>query len=272
MDRHLEDLRAAAHGAQARRVPQRNPMPEPSAGMHFDTKTMAPKIQRELQIRTDGPKTIPKPGMDEKPDNAHLGTSSAQSLRVSEDAVIFSFIYERVELTKPGKGNGASIQQRELQGQNTRKALSEIPAHDQLRISTRIRLMVRFRPAGLFLVLYLLMSLFSGAMAHPVPSGSSGATETRTLANDSMLDKVVGQLDLNLLAQVLLCLVLGGWLVVIRYTRQYDAGFWALLTASLTHVCFVHDPKANGAVCLLKIVTHTRSDQSVFYSFHSQKV
>lgn len=46
-------------------------MPEPSAGMHFDNKTMAPKIQGELQIRTDGPKTIPKPGKDEKPDNAH---------------------------------------------------------------------------------------------------------------------------------------------------------------------------------------------------------
>ncbi|EXF83540.1 hypothetical protein CFIO01_00682 [Colletotrichum fioriniae PJ7] len=237
-------------------------MPEPSAGMHFDNKTMAPKIQGGLQIRTDGPKTIPKPGKDEKPDNTHLGTSLAQSLRVSGDAVIFSSIYERVELTKPDKGDGTSIQQWELQGQNPRKALSQIPARDQPRISTRIRPMVRFRPAGLFLVLCLLMSLFSGAMADPVPSESSGDTETRSLANDSMLDKVVGQLDLNLLTQVLLCLVLGGWLVVIRYTRQDDAGFWALLTASLTHVCFVHDPKANGAVCLLLSLILVRINQS----------
>ncbi|KAK1639349.1 hypothetical protein BDP81DRAFT_391470 [Colletotrichum phormii] len=99
-------------------------------------------------------------------------------------------------------------------------------------------------------------------MAHPVPSESSGATETRTLAADIMLDKDVSQLDLNLLIQVLLCIVLGGWLVVIRFTRQESAGFWALLTASLTHVCYVHDSKANGVVCLVLSLILLRINQS----------
>ncbi|KAK1688447.1 hypothetical protein BDP55DRAFT_629555 [Colletotrichum godetiae] len=126
----------------------------------------------------------------------------------------------------------------------------------------RIHPLVALRLTLPFLVLCLPGPVFPGAMAHPVPSESSGATETRTLAADIMLDKVVSQLDLNFLIQILLCIVLGGWLVVIRFTRQESAGFWALLTASLTHACYVHDPKADAVVCLALSLILLRINQS----------
>ncbi|OHF02460.1 hypothetical protein CORC01_02155 [Colletotrichum orchidophilum] len=214
---------------------------------------MAQTTQDDLQIQNNEPGAIPKPENDEDPVITHLDPSSTQSLCGTEDATVLPFTCKgRREPVEPNGGNGIPIQWRGPRRSKPQEvAPPRLPDVQSMRGMKRDLPMVATGPTVPSVVFCLLGPMFPGALAHPVPFESGDTTESRTLAARSMLDKVFGMLNINLLIQVLLCIVLGAWLVVIRCTRQENAGFWALLTASLTHVFFVHDPKANGVVCLL---------------------